>query len=431
MTRLERGDRMPSIRTEIPGPEARRLSERIRSAEAPGINTLYGDRPNIFMAEALGSNVLDVDGNRYIDLASGFGVASVGHRHPKVVAAIKDQTDLLIHALGDAVGSSVRIELAERLTRLSPIPDSRVYFAVSGSDAVEVSIKTALLFHRGERRRILAFHPAYHGLTLGALNVSSRDAFRDPFSAHLHPELDRLPYACDPDQIEDLLRSGRHAALIVEPIVGREGVLIPPSGWLRELGDIARRYGTLVIVDEIFTGFGRTGRLFDVEHDGLVPDLLCCGKALAGGMPLAAVLGASELMSVWKTSGEALHTATFVAHPPACAAASAVLDVTTELDLPARAASFGDRIRDRTSPWSERFSALRAIRGRGLLWGLELEDSAARRWVPESWSRGILMLAGGPEGRVAQIVPPLTISRDQLDFALDTLEDILQHVSSD
>lgn len=430
MARLERGDLLPRIVTDIPGPEARRLSERIRDVEAPGINTLYGDRPNIFMREALGANVLDVDGNRYLDLTAGFGVASIGHRHPRIVRALQAQSEELIHALGDAVGHPVRIELARRLARLSPIPDSRVYLAVSGSDAVEIAVKTALLHHGGRRDRILAFHPAYHGLTLGSLNLSSRDDFRRPFKAHLHPELDRLPYGCDIQQVDDLLASRRQAALVVEPIVGREGVLVPPIGWLRGLCDVARRHGTLVVVDEIFTGFGRTGRWFDLQHDEARPDLVCCGKALAGGMPLAAVLGSAELLSVWKTSGEALHTATFVAHPPSCAAALAALDVMEEENLPARAESLGRVVAERAADWPRRFTALTDLRGRGLLWGLELEPKAAERWTREAWSRGILMLCGGPEGRVAQIVPPLTISRDQLDHALTTLEEILQRLSS-
>ena len=424
---LERGDLLPRMSTDVPGPASLRLSEEIGRLEAPGINTLYGGKPNLFWHQALGSNVLDVDGNIFIDLTAGFGVAGVGHRHPKVVAAVEQQTKSLIHGLGDAIGHPYRVELARRLQRISPIPDTRVYFAVSGADAVEIAVKTALLVHRGRRSKILAFRPSYHGLTLGALGLSSREAFRNPFSAHLHPEVDHLPYACDPGQVEEALdRRGDVAAVVMEPIVGREGVLVPPEGWSTALARLCRDKGALLIADEIFTGFGRAGSWFAVDREKVVPDLICCGKSMTGGMPMAAVLGPSKLMEAWASPGEALHTGTFVAHPVACAAASANLDVLEAENLCAKAVDIGRRIGARTADWTRRFPAVVDVRGVGALWGFELADAdLGAVVVREAWRRGILVLVGGPEGRVGQIVPPLVVTRQQLDHALGALEEIL------
>jgi 4-aminobutyrate aminotransferase-like enzyme len=237
----------------------------------------------------------------------------------------------------------------------------------------------------------------------------------------------RFPYACDPTQVEEALGSGRIGAVVVEPIVGREGVLVPPPGWLAEAARSCRRHGTLLIADEIFTGFGRTGRLFAVEHEEVRPDLLCCGKALGGGLPIAAVLARRELFQVWETAKEALHTATFVANPVACAAAMGTLEVIEGEDLVGRAARMGEVVARRLAAWPERFPQMVAVRGRGLLWGVELRsEEAARRWTAVALGRGVILLAGGPEGRVAQIVPPLTIPEKLLETALGILEETLE-----
>ena len=204
---------------------------------------------------------------------------------------------------------------------------------------------------------------------------------------------------------------------------------MPPDGWLAELSDLCQRAGTLLVADEIFTGFGKTGRLFAVEHwlsDDQLPDLVCCGKALAGGLPIGAVIGRREIMSAWSTPGEALHTGTFVGHPLACAAALTSLDVLLDPEQPLadRAASLGEGLAKRLESWPQRFLAVESVRGLGLLWGVVLRDAeAASAWSLRARSRGILLLAGGPEGRVAQLVPPLTIDRDLLYLTLDLLED--------
>lgn len=415
--------------------------------EAPGINTLAagpdGPVPSLAWAEARGANVLDVDGNRFLDLTAGFGVAAVGHRHPKVVAAVRRQCGRLIHGLGDVHAHPLRAELAARLARLAPVDEPRVFFGISGAEAVEIALKTALL--ATGRPGVVAFEPAYHGLTLGALAPTSRPAFRDPFAPWRGVPVHRLPHGGDPAELERLLREPsqrQHAAgeterrpaigaLLFEPVVGREGGIFPPSGWLAEITRAARRHGVVTISDEIFVGFGRTGHWFGVDADGVRPDLLVCGKALGGGLPIAAVVGRRELMARWSAPGEALHTATFVAHPLACAAALASLDVLEEEDLPARATELGALVADRLGSPSPRLPGVREVRGRGLLWALELADAArAGAAVSGLRSRGVLALAGGPEGRVLQITPPLTVTERQLETALDLIEETLEDVST-
>ncbi len=427
---LRSGDLLPRILTRPPGPQSRKLSQRARRAEAPGINTLYDDHDNVFWQQAKGCNVLDVDGNRYLDFTSGFGVAAIGHRHPDVESALRRQSERLIHGLGDAMGHSLRIDLAERLQHLVPVDDAQVYFAVSGADAVEVAIKTMLL--ATGRHRVLVFTPSYHGLTLGALAASSRPTFRQPFDAHLHRHMQRLPYGCSPRDIEKQLQGGDFAGVLLEPIVGREGVIFPPPGWLRSVADLCQRHGTPLAVDEIFTGLGRTGDLFAVDHEGVRPDILLCGKALAGGLPIGAVIAKQSLMKAWRTPGEALHTATFVANPLACATALATLDVISKLDLVETSRRLGVFLAPRIGAWKDQFPCVVDIRGRGLLWAIELQRAdQASRLTRQLLECGLMALAGGAEGCVVQWVPPLTITAQQLSWALDTMQTQLQEISNE
>lgn len=424
--RLRRGDLLPRMVVAPPGPRARRLSRKLRASEAPGINTLPPDGgPGFLWQEALGSNVLDVDGNRFVDLTGGFGVAAVGHRHPAVVATIRRQAGRLLHGLGDVHAHPWRAELAAELKRLAPMDDALVYWAISGADAVEIALKTAVL--ATGRPGILAFDPAYHGLTLGALQVTSRSELREPFAGHFHNRVRRLDFGCAPGRIADALRADPEiGCVIVEPIVGREGVLTPPAGWLGELASICHGRGVPWIADEVLTGLGRTGRWFAVDEEGLAPDLLCCGKSLGGGLPIAATIGRRELMERWRRPGEAMHTATFTANPLSCAAGLEVLAILRRERLVRRTASLGLRIARRTASWPDRFTGVVEVRGRGLLQGVELGSSDLASTVTHRLlDAGFLALAGGPEGRVLEITPPLTIRRAQLEAFYDELEGIL------
>ncbi|MDE2689229.1 MAG: aspartate aminotransferase family protein [Acidobacteriota bacterium] len=440
---LESGRLLPEILFPPPGPRARAMAARLEASEAPGINTLAGSSPlrsalsstgqktrvpsgttAMLWAEALGSNVVDVDGNRYLDLTAGFGVAAVGHRHPAVVTAVREQAEQLVHGLGDVYAHPARLELAERLCALAPLADPRVYFAVSGADAVEIALKTGRL-HSG-RPGVLAFDHAYHGTTLGALAATSRPAFREPFTRPLEELVHRLPYGGSPERIAELFeRQPEVGTCLVEPVIGREATRWPPSGWLAALAEVCRRHDVVLAVDEIFTGFGRCGAWFVCREAGVEPDLVCCGKALGGGLPIAAVLGRKEVLDVWRSDGEARHTATFVAHPLACAAALATLEVIETEDLVARSRTVGDRIGKGLEPLRNR-PGVTDIRGQGLLQAIELDSSSRAHTLSRNLlHRGLITLAGGASGTVLQLCPPLVITEQQLDHAAGVLRDVV------
>ena len=416
---LLRGDLLPRLVTPPPGPRARELAEQLAAFEAPGVNTVGAGAAPLWR-EARGANVLDVDGNRYVDLTSGFGVALVGHRHPAVVAAVRRQAGRLLHGLGDVHAHPARVSLAAALVARAPMPDAAVYFAASGADAVEVALKTALL--ATGRPGVLAFSGGYHGLTLGALAAGGRASFRTPFAAHLHAHVEHAPFGAAARELEQRLAGGRVGCVIVEPVQGRAGVVLPPSGWLGELAAIAHRHGAVLVLDEILTGGGRTGPFFACTAEGVEPDLLCCGKALAGGLPFGAVLGRRELLAAWPADGEALHTATFLAHPLACAAALATLRVLDHPDFLARATALAAAIATSVEELAA-LPAVRAVRGRGLLWGIELHQPAAAAGGAAAWARralgaGVLALPAGAEGEVLELLPPAVLTRRQLAVAI-------------
>lgn len=370
--------------------------------------------------EALGSNVLDIDGNRYLDLTAGFGVASVGHRHPAVVSAVKRQADRLLHGLGDVYAHPARVELSERLGRLAPLREPQVYFAASGADAAEIALKTGRLY--SGRPGILAFRPAYHGTTLGALQGTSRSAFRNPFAEPLDNLVHRLPHGAEPEQVKHLLdQQPGIGTCLVEPVIGREATRWPPPGWLAGLAAVCREHKVVLAVDEIFTAFGRCGEWFVSSEAGIEPDLICCGKALGGGLPIAAVLGEKEVMASWKAKGEARHTATFVAHPLACAAALATLDVIESEGLIERSLRLGSRFGCRLERLKE-CPGVAQVRGTALLWGVELNaPERAASLGRQLLERGVIALSGGASGTVLQIAPPLVVTERQLDYAADSL----------
>lgn len=404
----------------------RRIVRDLDRYEAPGINTVVGGDSDLVLASAVGARVTDVQDRSYLDLVGGFGVALLGHRHPVVMAAVRSQMDRLVHGLGDVYANEPRARLARRLAALAPWRDAKVYPAISGADAVEIALKTAVL--ATGRSRVLAFEPAYHGLTLGALQPTSREMFRSPFAAHAAAHVHRLPFGGALDAVHEVLDDGDFAAVIFEPVVGREGVIFPPAGWTAEVVRAARACGTVSIADEIFTGFHRTGPRFAHLADGdpaEPADLICCGKALGGGLPIGAVLGRADVLDAWRAEGESRHTATFVGHPLACAAALAVLDVLDEEWVEGRIVVLEralNRLGDLVPPGV-------TLRGRGALWALEFDQPAeAKRLQQRARDAGLLLLAGGPRGNVVQLLPPLTLTDNELAEVVDTLGALLASV---
>jgi 4-aminobutyrate aminotransferase-like enzyme len=425
------------IVTPIPGPRSVELARRLRASEARGVTYIAGDFPT-FWSHASGATVTDVDDNRYLDLTSAFGVATTGHANPAVARAIAAQAARLPHGMGDVHPTAIKTELLERLAALAPLERPATFLCSTGAEAVEFALKTALLWTG--KPNAIAFHGAYHGLAHGALEVTGIAKFRDPFAAQLRGATSFVdfPRAGDPAslartlaQIEAaLVRDARIGALVVEPIQGRAGVVVPPDRFLRALRSLADERAFALIVDEIFTGFGRTGERFALEREGIRPDLLCVGKALAGGFPLAATIGCGAAMDAWApSSGEALHTSTYLGNPMACAAALANLDEMTRLDVVARARALGRRIEPRLRALAQRRPGAE-VRGRGALWGLDLHDPAlAQRTVVRALERGLVVLPSGLRPETLTLAPPLTIDDAQVDRALDLLEAALAAAS--
>jgi 4-aminobutyrate aminotransferase/(S)-3-amino-2-methylpropionate transaminase len=412
----------PALRTAIPGPRSRALATRLASVESRNVTALAPDPP-IFWERAAGSNVWDVDDNRFVDLGAGFGVANAGHAHPRVVAALAEQSERLLHAMGDLHPAAVKVQLLERLAELFPGGGPvKAVLGSSGSDAVECALATAQL--ATGRAGVVAFEGAYHGLSYGALDATWRRDFREPFAARL-PNATVFARFGDAD---DVLRAARGArlpigAVLVEPIQGRGGERIPPEGFLAALRALCDREGWLLVADEVYTGFGRTGRWFACEHEGVVPDLLCVAKGLASGMPISACVGRAALMDAWPVSnGEALRTQTFLGHPPGCAAALASIAVLEEEKLVERSAELGAvalaRLRERLAGRD----GIADVRGRGLLLAIEC-DGPARSLAAcaEALRRGVIAVPSGDDGRVVSITPPLSIEREVLCGALDLL----------
>jgi 4-aminobutyrate aminotransferase-like enzyme len=417
---------LPELRTRVPGPRSRELAARLGNVESRNVTCLTPEP--IFWERARGANVWDVDGNRYVDLGAAFGVANVGHAHPRVVRAVADQADALLHGMGDVHPSAVKVELLEALARRFPGGGpARAVLGSSGSDAVEMALKTAVL--ATGRAGVIAFEGAYHGLALGALDATHRAAFRAPFAARLAQAtaFARFGDAADVRRAAAACRAPV-GAVLVEPIQGRGGERVPPAGFLSDLRRLCDAEGWLLVVDEVFTGFGRTGAWFACEHEGVRPDLLCVGKGLASGMPISACIGRAEVMDAWPISrGEALHTQTFLGHPPACAAALASLAVLEEEKLVARAAEIGARALARLRDATAGTASVVEVRGCGLLLGVECAGpEVAQSTVASLLARGVITLPSGDDGRVIALSPPLSIDRDLLDFALDALAEELR-----
>ncbi len=447
------GTALPRVSVPPPGPESRRLAAELARWESPNVTYLGDDFP-IFWAEAAGSNVRDVDGNVYVDLTAAFAVAGAGHANPRVVEAIRAQAGRLLHGMGDVHPPDVKVDLLRRLAEIAPGDLCRAMLANSGAEAIEAALKTAAI--ATGKPRVLAFHGGYHGLTYGALAVSGREDFRAPFAAQLpptavfapYPYAYRSPFGTDAAEVaaaclryvEHLLDTPGTAsegigAIIVEPVQGRGGDVVPHPSFLPGLRRICDERGLLLILDEIYTGFGRTGRWFACEHTGVVPDLLAVGKALTGGLPFAACIGNERAMGAWpRSTGEAIHTSTFLGNPVACAAALASIDALEADRLVERSAELGAYLLDRLRGICRDHPAVGEVRGVGMMVGIELvRDRATREPAPdrafavvtEALRRGVLLLGGGLYGNVLSFSPPFVITREQLDAALDVVEAVL------
>lgn len=408
----------------IPGPKSKALATRLARAESQNITYMNAEFP-VFWREAHGCWVTDVDDNRFLDFTSAFGVASVGHCHPDVIDTIQRQCANLIHGMGDVHPSELKVALCEEITNSVPIPDAKVILSLSGSDAVESAIKTACIYT--QRDAFLAFDGGYHGLALGALDATSRLDFREPFAAQLGGFTQHLPYNCDFDALDAVLKTRLFAGAIVEPILGRGGIIVPESNWLKMLSDVCREHGTLLIADEIFTGWGRTGDMFASQYENVMPDIMCIGKAMGGGLPISACVASQSVMDAWsKSEGEALHTSTFLGHPLSCAAALTTLAVIKKLDLASAARDMGRRATSGLDKIQNRHrDVIKEVRGRGLMLGIEVVPPLTGATImAECLKNGLLVLPAG-DGQVIEIIPPLVIDSDEVDAGMDRLDEAI------
>jgi 4-aminobutyrate aminotransferase len=435
---------LPHIEGSLPGPRAAAFIARDEKVVSPSYTRTY---PLVARAGS-GAIVEDVDGNRFLDFNAGIAVVATGHCHPEVVRAIQQQAARLIHMSGTDFYYEEMIALAEALARIAPgdVP-RRVSFGNSGAEAMEGAIKLAR--YATGRRKLIAFYGSFHGRTMGALSLTSRKAVQRAGFGPLVPEVVhapypycyRCPYGQQPEtcavecvkHIEQTLLktvspAEETAAIVLEPVQGEGGYIVPPKKFFDELTRVARANGILLVFDEVQSGMGRTGRMFAAEHFDAVPDIFSVAKGIASGMPLGATVARADLMT-WPPGA---HASTFGGNPVCCAAALTTIAL-LERDLVDNAARMGAYLMDRMRQWPARFPTVGDVRGLGLMLGVELvRDQRTREAAPDlrdrvvqlAFERGLLILGAGDN--TLRICPPLVITRDQCDFALDTLEACLK-----
>jgi acetylornithine/N-succinyldiaminopimelate aminotransferase len=372
---------------------------------------------------AEGCMITDSAGRRYLDFISGIGVANIGHRHPAVLAAIRAQLDRYLHVMvyGEYV-QAPQIDLAAELASIAPPSLSVTYFTNSGAEAVEGALKTARKFTG--RETFVAFEQSYHGDTFGAMSVMGKPALRVPYEPLL-PTVRFLPWnepaaLQAPGAIDE-----RVAAVIMEPIQAEGGVRLPSAEFLLAVRERCTDTGALLVMDEVVTGFGRTGRLFAVEHWGVTPDIMILAKAMGGGLPLGGFLGRPDIMAVLSRDPPLSHLTTFGGHPLSCAAGLASLRVIVKQQLAQAAVQTGERLQAELTARCGR-GGLIGVRGRGLLIGMEF-DTAARceRFVQRCRETGLLLGWTLHEDRVVRLAPPLVLSADELDVGLERMTNAL------
>ena len=373
---------------------------------------VYAKRP-VVIVKGRGDLLWDQDGKEYIDCTGSYGSCIVGYCHPRVVQAIKDQSEKLTSCHGFMYNDS-RSELLQKITRIVPKSLQRVFLSNSGAEAVECALKLARKFTG--KKEIIAMMGAYHGKTFGALSATWDKKYRDPY-APLLPGIRHVPFG-NVDKVAESI-SAETAAVIVEPIQGESGIKVPPEGFLKELRERCDEKDVLLILDEIQTGFGRTGTLFAFEHEGIVPDITCLAKGVAGGIPIGLTLSKNEIMSSLKV-GE--HSTTYGGNPLACAAAAATIDVLEQENLTERARAEGQYFISKLKDLQDQHRIMREVRGRGLMIGVEARFEVLGL-ILGSLKKGVLLLDAGRN--VLRFLPPLVITRQHIDRTIEVLDEVI------
>jgi 4-aminobutyrate aminotransferase / (S)-3-amino-2-methylpropionate transaminase / 5-aminovalerate transaminase len=426
------------------GPKSRDLTKRRARSVPRGLATTT----SMYAERAFGATITDVDGNEYIDFASGISVMNVGHGHPRVVAAMKEQIDRLVHPAAQVMMPELYIRLAERLGEITPgSHDKKTLLLNSGAEAVENAVKIARAYTG--RPAVVSFDNAFHGRTLLAMTLTGKVAYKRGFGPYA-PEVYHAPYpypyrwpgdpkACGVESLEALqelfsttIAAEQVAAVIVEPVQGEGGFIVPPPDFLPALAALCKREGIVFILDEVQTGFGRTGRLFAAEHWNLEPDLMLLAKSLGGGMPISAVVGRSEIMDGPAPGGLG---GTFAGNALACAAALAVIEIMADENLPQRAQQIGEIAEARMRRWAQEFDFIGEVRGLGAMLAMELvldrgsrapDGARTNDIIHHCHDEGLVVLKAGLYDNVIRLLTPLIISDLELDRGLDILEESLR-----
>lgn len=427
------------LRTEIPGPRSREILARLDAVVSSALSVYLP----VVAAEGRGATLTDVDGNTFIDFAGGVGCLNVGHAHPHVVGAVQEQAERFLHTDFTIVPYEIYVDVAERLVAAAPFAGpAKAAFFNAGTEAVENAVKFARAYTK--RPAVIAFEGAFHGRTLMSLTLTSKT---HPYKAGLGPfapEVYRVPFPYEyrgVDTAQALAALERAlvtqvapenvAGIVVEPVQGEGGFVVAPPEFLQGLRAVCDAHGIVLVVDEVQTGFARTGRMFAIEHSGVEPDLLLVAKSVAGGLPLSGVLGKAEIMDA---PGEGGVGGTFVGNPVALAAAAAVLDVIAEEQLAERAERIGAAVRGRMQEWQRRHPQIGDVRGLGAMLAIELvEDPLSKTPAPELASavaeaaaqRGLLLLKAGIHSNCIRVLCPLVITDDEVEEALGAWGDAL------
>jgi 4-aminobutyrate aminotransferase len=431
---------VPALRTPLPGPRAQELLARDAKHVSPSYTRVYP----LVVERGSGAVIEDVDGNLFLDCTAGIAVTATGHCHPHVVAAIHDQSSKLLHMSGTDFYYAPQIDLAQRLAEAGPWPGHRrVFFTNSGAEALEAALKLAR-WHTG-RPRAIAFFGAFHGRTYGAMSLSGSKLVHRRGFAPLVPDIHHVPYPrggcgecsvaagceCVRNIEETVLRRtaapDEVAAVFVEPIQGEGGYHVPPPGFLPALRSLCDRYGMLLVVDEVQSGMGRTGKLFATEHWGVQPDIICLAKGIASGMPLGAIIARDEVMD-WPSGS---HASTFGGNPVSCRAALATLDL-LEAGYMDNARARGEQLKQGLTRLMQKHPAIGEVRGLGLMVAADIVSDRApytlapplrEALVQAAFHRGLLLLGCGESA--IRFCPPLCITAEQIDRALDILSTVL------
>lgn len=440
----------PKIVVTPPGPKARELVKKDESLISPSYGRFYP----LVVESGKGCIIKDVDGNEFIDFNSGLVCMNVGHNHPKVVAAVKNQCDRFLHYSNTDFYYREVVDLADRLAHITPgSPEKKIFFGNSGAEAIEAAIKLAKWHSR--RQLFIAFISAFHGRTVGALSFTASKPTQRRSFFPLMPGVTHVPYGycyrcpykltfpechywcvdfIDEYVLQKYIPPEDTAAILVEPIQGEGGYVVPPPEYFQRLKKIADKYGLLFIDDEVQSGMGRSGKWFAIEHWGVEPDIICASKALASGLPLGACIAKSKVMD-WVPGS---HASTFGGNPLSCVAASAVIDVIKEEKLLENANRQGAYIMKRLNELKEKSEIIGDVRGKGLMIGMEIvESKESKKPAPQkvneimvrSWKRGINVISCGAS--TIRIAPPLVITKELVDSALDIIEDTTRQVEKE